>query len=77
MSQQPIPTAVDAVVLRALEKNPDHRYQTAADFEKALAHALVPEGFVDETTRKVAPNAPAHSVAAPAVTAIALSRHHA
>jgi eukaryotic-like serine/threonine-protein kinase len=43
-------TALDAVVLKALERNPDARYQTAADFAEAL-EALNLEGA---TSRAVA-----------------------
>jgi len=35
-----LPPAVDAVILRAMAKNPDHRYPTCADFGDALREAL-------------------------------------
>lgn len=35
-----LPPAVDEVILRAMAKNPDHRYQTCADFGDALRAAL-------------------------------------
>jgi beta-lactam-binding protein with PASTA domain len=34
-----IPPALEAVVMRALEKDPDHRFQDAAEFIAALEHA--------------------------------------
>ena len=37
-----LPAAVDAVVARALAKQPEHRYQTAAAFSTALSAALTP-----------------------------------
>jgi serine/threonine protein kinase len=36
-TQQPILPALDHVILRALEKQPSDRYQSAAEFERALA----------------------------------------
>ena len=35
-----LPKSVDAVVLKALAKNPDHRYQTADEFRKAVLGVL-------------------------------------
>jgi serine/threonine-protein kinase len=39
--QRPIPTSLDAVVMRALAKAPDDRFQTAATFEAALEECVV------------------------------------
>ena len=36
----PLPVALDAIVLRAMEKRPDHRYPTASDFLAALREAV-------------------------------------
>lgn len=40
-TKQPIPSALDAVVLRALAKRPEERFVTAADMEAALAPAAL------------------------------------
>jgi eukaryotic-like serine/threonine-protein kinase len=39
--QRPIPSSLDAVVMRALAKAPDDRFQTAATFEAALEDCVV------------------------------------
>jgi len=51
-----IPNPLERVVLKAMAKNPDDRYQTAADMEKALKVAL----------RQIEVNAPTAKVPAPA-----------
>lgn len=38
--RQPVPPAVDAVVLRALEKHPDRRFESVAAFQAALRQAI-------------------------------------
>ncbi len=40
-TKQPIPSALDAVVLRALAKRPEERFATAAEMEAALAPAVL------------------------------------
>jgi eukaryotic-like serine/threonine-protein kinase len=37
---EPVPPAVDAIVLKALEKDPSRRFQSAAEFERALGVLL-------------------------------------
>ncbi|MGH7434154.1 MAG: serine/threonine protein kinase, partial [Polyangiaceae bacterium] len=47
-----IPPEIDAVVLKALTRDPDKRYATAADFADALEHAAELHGFIG-TKREV------------------------
>src|SRR5262249_31200776 len=42
VSDEPIPAALDAVVMRALAKKPGERWETAEDMANALAEALPP-----------------------------------
>ncbi len=44
-----LPRAVDAVVLKALEKDPDKRYQRASDMAIALRRLATSLGFLSET----------------------------
>jgi len=45
-----VPEAVDAVLLRALQPNQNHRYSTASEFARALADAMVEDA--PENTRE-------------------------
>ncbi|MDC3957037.1 serine/threonine-protein kinase [Polyangium jinanense] len=49
-----VPEALDAVCMRGLEKNPDVRYATAADFAEALDDAVRSMGMKLATPRAVA-----------------------
>jgi serine/threonine protein kinase len=40
-----LPAAFDSVVLRCLEKQPERRFQSAAELSEALSHLLVPPGL--------------------------------
>jgi ligand-binding sensor domain-containing protein/tRNA A-37 threonylcarbamoyl transferase component Bud32 len=57
-----IPEAVEKVLFRALAKEPDHRYQSAADFSEALQDAF--ESFTEKQTVMFA-----HAPLAPAAMA--------
>ena len=54
-----IPRALDAAVLKALAKEPSHRYESAAEMETALARAAAPEGSGQTQVLRVPPRAPA------------------
>lgn len=46
LARQPIPTAVEAAILRALAKSPAHRFQSARQMAAALRSLLAPDGSV-------------------------------
>ncbi|MDC0745666.1 serine/threonine protein kinase [Polyangium mundeleinium] len=62
-----VPEALDAVCMRALEKNPDDRYSTAADFAEALDEAARSMGMKIATPRAVASFVRAHGIQTPPV----------
>ena len=57
-----VPEALDAVCMRAIEKNPDDRYPTAADFAEALDEAARSMGMKIATPRAVASFVRAHGI---------------
>lgn len=75
-----LPAAFDAVVKKAMAKNPDDRYQTAQEFSEAIkntlspAHAIATEasGDPDSTELSMAPVAPAAPVVRPGPTAVSV-----
>jgi serine/threonine-protein kinase len=53
---QNIPPALDALVMRCLEKNPDRRYQTMREVREALEHAAAsPSGSTSSSGNRKAP----------------------
>lgn len=54
-----IPPPVDAIVLKALSKNPSERYPTGAQLATALRHWDLPPMAASERTRRVDPVGPA------------------
>lgn len=52
-----IPAQIEAVVLRALAKEPDDRYSSADDFDRALVEAVALAGDVDAATLRPCPAA--------------------
>ncbi|MBK6592104.1 MAG: serine/threonine protein kinase [Burkholderiales bacterium] len=70
-----LPAAFDAVVKKAMAKNPDERYQTAQEFAQAIkttlsaAPSAAPSVDPDRTELSIAPVAPTAAVARPAPAA--------
>lgn len=66
-----VPKGIEKIVLKALEKNPDDRFQTVDEFGAALEH---PERWEDYQTHTIAQDAVSEAaVAAPAATAAAVT----
>lgn len=66
-----IPPEVDRVVLRALEKQPEHRYATAGQFATALAAAITPHSLPTKVQPTPPPRRRAPALLTAAATAIA------
>ena len=61
-----VPPLLEAVAMRCLEKNPDHRFQSADEFAAAIEHAGIDAGTAGVPA--IAPAAGATLVRAPAVS---------
>jgi serine/threonine protein kinase/formylglycine-generating enzyme required for sulfatase activity len=83
----PIPPQLDQIVLRALEKQPERRYQTAAEFQQAIRD-FSRASAIGSAPVKAAPPSPAQPAAAvesrparsgtaPATASITAADHHA
>jgi serine/threonine-protein kinase len=68
-----VPKGVESAVLRALEKNPDARYQSVAEFSAALDHAagVVPAAVIAAAPIGAHPTVTMMNAAAPAAVAVA------
>ncbi|WP_051217505.1 Stk1 family PASTA domain-containing Ser/Thr kinase [Paenibacillus assamensis] len=53
-----IPQSVENVILKSMRKNPDERYQSAAEMMRDLETALQPERLRESKVRFVSPNTP-------------------
>ncbi|HLM87168.1 MAG TPA: serine/threonine-protein kinase [Solirubrobacteraceae bacterium] len=60
-----LPAALEAVVAKALAKNPDERYQTAGDLGEAVAEAVRAGDQPQERVERVPPPPPEHSAPPP------------
>jgi len=73
----------DALVMRALHKNPDQRYANAREFQLALEHALVGGGrrvssvHLSQEVKRLFPERPAQAPARPPARAVALGAYDA
>ena len=56
VAPQPVPLVVDRVILKALEKDPARRFQSASEMREALERVLVDLSLESDTTEDVASN---------------------
>lgn len=68
LARDPVPPELDALILKALARNPDERFQTAEAFEQALEHVesllTRPSGWLRTTALEGAPKGDAPSLVA-------------